>query len=102
MAASSASEDDVSAGGKCCVMHVISNTKSKFLNFSKRSWEKFISCAAKWKDIDELINEKKVVKQAESVLGVQICHEDTATPLPLPELQVCENKYIFCKASMVK
>ena len=54
MAASSASEDDVNTGGQFCVMHVISNTKSKFLNFSKRSWEKFISCAAKWKDIDEL------------------------------------------------
>lgn len=35
-----------------CVIHIKSTSKSKFLSFSDKSWNKFLSCAPKWKTID--------------------------------------------------
>ena len=35
-----------------CVMHIVPSTKSRFIEFSKDSWSKFVSFGTKWTKFD--------------------------------------------------
>ena len=53
-----------------CAMHVVSSTKSNFITFNTKSWERFIHFANEWKRYS--CKEREVTLETESKLGLTL------------------------------